>query len=711
MYMINKMKTKTTIKLKLLFLFVILVFSMNSIFAKEPIVDATTTSKKSKSFLPNLSPRLHISEVVASNLNSYITNGESYDWIELFNNTSSTIDLANYYMSDSKVNFLKFRFPSTPNVNIIPAGGFLIILASSLPNNGPAHTNFSLSQSGEFLSLLAPDGLTMIDSLTFSKQRTDVSYGLNYTADNVYNYFKPPSPGTLNNLSNAYIGILESIQFSNQGGFFNQNFNLFLVNPNSNSNIIYTTDGSDPNENNVNQAQIFSFKNSFMENPGDPTGTFLVGNLNSHLYSSPLQIQNRTITDNNKVSNFASSFHNIPPYLPDYNLSKATIVRAIAVKTGYLSSEIVSNSYFINATGTNPYAFPVISFISSEKNLFDYNTGIYTAGNINDGWRNSDPLGYGGNCSPGNYQQIGDNWEKDGNFEFIENQTSIINDPIKVRIHGGCSTTFPLKTLRFESQNKFNNHAFFSQYPTVKHDRILTRNSGNDFYGLMFRDVFIQNLVSNQNFEKQKSKPSVFFLNGEYYGILNIRERYDKYYFKNLYNTPLDSIDIVEVEDPYSVADYGDNTTYEAFKSLVLNNPMFTQSDFGLIENAFDQNSLIDYQVTETFIGNGDWPNNNVKVWRKKIIATGLFSNNPNDGRFRWMLFDTDFGLGLYHQPNIILFSYLINRPGNELFKKLLDNQSFTNKFLNKYADNLNSIFKPLHSVAKFTVLKTNTNQ
>ena len=232
------------------------------------------------------------------------------------------------------------------------------------------------------------------------------------------------------------------------------------------------------------------------------------------------------------------------------------------------------------------------------------------------------------------------------------------------------------------------------------------RNSGNDFSGMMFRDVYIQDLVSSQNFETQKSRPSVFYLNGEYYGLLNIRERYDKYYFTNLYGTPGDSIDIIEGTLPYSTADYGDNTTYEAFKSLVVTNDMANASNFADVCNYFDKKSLIDYLVTETYIGNGDWPQNNVKAWRKKIPYVPGTNRHKNDGRFRWMLFDTDFGLGTYHSPDIILFSYLIDRPGNEIFKTLLDNQNFKNDFLNRYADNLNSIFKASYAISKFNAIK-----
>ncbi|MGL4630950.1 MAG: CotH kinase family protein [Leadbetterella sp.] len=648
----------------------------------------------------SLSERLHISEIVASNLSTIEFNGVYYDWFEILNNTPNNIDLASYYLSDLATNLTKFQLSSTPGENVILAGETKIFWASSLPNLGSNHTNFSLSQNGEAVILTAPDGVTIIDQVAFPKQRTDVSYGLDYTGNGVYKYFRPTSPGADNDLNNSYLGILNPVTFSQSGSFYNSPFTLSITNPNPGSDIIYTLDGSNPDSLKVSNPTFFSYKNVYPELPGDPYGPLLTASYESFKYNSGITISDRTFTDTNYVSNFASSYHSFPFYLPTYPVKKANIVRAIAHKPGYLASEIVTNTYIYSSSGQNPYGVPIISTVSSNDNLFDYNTGIYTAGYRLDLWRQFDPMGDANLCAPGNYSLNGSLYERSGNFEYFSGNSRVINEALGFRINGNCSATIQQKALRFYSNTKFNNFSFFSSHPSLKHDRIIARQSGNDFFGTMFKDAFVQNLTKSLNYATQKYQPAVSFLNGEYWGILNMRERYDKYYFKNIYNTPIDSIDLLKIAYYQTDIEEGSDFTYEAFKSSVLTYNMTDSLAFAYSSSFFDASSLIDYQITETFISNQDWPNNNLGVWRKTKSYVESTNNNVNDGRFRWFFYDADWSLGFSgSQPDTQLPSELIEKPGNEIFKKLLTNPDIKENFASKYADVLNSILRPSYSV------------
>jgi hypothetical protein len=102
-------------------------------------------------------------------------NGEYDDWIELFNLTSSDIDISGYNLSDKKSNIRKWQFPQG---TIIQGNGYLIIWADSDTTQSGLHANFKLSSAGERVILSKPDGI-IIDEVTYSAQNLELSYARN----------------------------------------------------------------------------------------------------------------------------------------------------------------------------------------------------------------------------------------------------------------------------------------------------------------------------------------------------------------------------------------------------------------------------------------------------------------------------------------------------------------------------------------------------
>jgi fibronectin type 3 domain-containing protein len=103
--------------------------------------------------------------------------GDSSDWIELLNPTPVDLNLSGYHLTDKADNLTEWTLPSVT----ISSGGFLIVFADGKNRTDPAHplhTNFSLSGSGEYLALVAPDGLAVLSSYNFPAQREDVAYGV-----------------------------------------------------------------------------------------------------------------------------------------------------------------------------------------------------------------------------------------------------------------------------------------------------------------------------------------------------------------------------------------------------------------------------------------------------------------------------------------------------------------------------------------------------
>ena len=651
--------------------------------------------------------QLHINEIMASNTSTLVDNNGIYnDWIEIYNQSGTPVDLANYYMSDLGSNLTKFRFTSTTNQVVVPANGFLIIWASDNVLGGFNHTNFSLSSTnGETAYLVAPDGTTILSSLTFPSQRDNVSIGRVPDGSATIKYFSPSSPNATNQISNAYDGFLNPPNFSHNGGFFNSNFNLTLSHSEMGTTIYYTTDGSDPTPTNTSGSTYF-YKNSYPENPGNPVGPFLSRNYTSSVYASPLPIADRSSTAN-QISMISSTWNFSPTYFPAYLLKKGTVVRAIATKPGYLPSNISTNTYIFSATATNPYTFPVVSVAMQENHLFEYNQGIYTAGVTFVNYRIANPTLPTDICTPGNFTNNGSLWERPGNLELIENQYNVLNQPLRIRIHGSCSASVPYKSLRFYGVNKFNNYPFFPNQPSLLHDRIILRNSGNDYNQTMFKDAFVHTWLGHLRFSSQKTRPSILFLNGEYWGIHNIRERIDNNYLNALYGVDQNNLDIRNIvwNGPAEIEE-GDGVHYDNMYSFITNNDMSLSSNYNQVLQLLDPESLIDYQLAEIFIGNIDWPQNNVRLWRTRNVF------NPSapfgsDGRWRWILFDTDRSLGevvnAYNQD----LAFHTNKPENLLFKKLLENPTFKNNFINRYADLLNTSLKSSHSLPIYNTLKS----
>lgn len=121
-----------------------------------------------------------ISEFMASNGQTLADeDGEYSDWIELYNSGAPSVNLDGWFLTDNESNLTKWRIPPVT----IAAKGFLIVFASGKDRNDPAstlHANFSLSASGEYLGLIASDGVTVVSAFAprFPEQQRDVSYGI-----------------------------------------------------------------------------------------------------------------------------------------------------------------------------------------------------------------------------------------------------------------------------------------------------------------------------------------------------------------------------------------------------------------------------------------------------------------------------------------------------------------------------------------------------
>ena len=116
---------------------------------------------------------IRVNELVAQNTDGTTDEAGDYeDWVELYNTTSTDLDLGGFYLSDSTTNLTKWQFPLN---SVIPAGGYMIIWADDEPLEGPLHATWKLSVGGESVTISNPAS-TIIDQVIFGAQTTNMAY-------------------------------------------------------------------------------------------------------------------------------------------------------------------------------------------------------------------------------------------------------------------------------------------------------------------------------------------------------------------------------------------------------------------------------------------------------------------------------------------------------------------------------------------------------
>lgn len=129
-----------------------------------------------------------INELMTVNSTTVMDNYEEFDdWIELFNLSTSAKDISGYYLSDSKNENSKWRFPQGTS---IPGKGYLVIWADKDTTQSGLHANFKLSSLGDEVVLSKSD-LTIIDKISFPAQSLELSYSRTPNGTGSFNWQKP----------------------------------------------------------------------------------------------------------------------------------------------------------------------------------------------------------------------------------------------------------------------------------------------------------------------------------------------------------------------------------------------------------------------------------------------------------------------------------------------------------------------------------------
>ena len=363
-------------------------------------------------------------------------------------------------------------------------------------------------------------------------------------------------------------------------------------------------------------------------------------------------------------------------YTEPFEVRKTTIVRAISFCDTLLPMPPATQSYLFVKRDVS---LPIFSLVTDPYNLYDYNYGIYVEGpNAED----ADPH-YGAN-----YHK---DWERPVHVElFWPDGTTRICQNAGVKIAGAWSRSHAQKSFAIHARNAYGDNRFdcklFADKDISSFKSFLLRNSGNDWYSTMFRDALMTGLVRNNNIDIQAYQPSVVYLNGEYWGILNLREKINEHYVAN--NHPWVDADDVDLLEANGAVVHGESRHFDAMKSYLNSHSLSSAKNYEYIKTQMDVSEFIEYMVLEIYCNNGDWPGNNCKFWHPRV----------DGGRWRWILYDTDFGFGLYSDGynEDKLKSCLNDNSGPAfLLNKLLANPTFKRDFINRFADRINCEFAP----------------
>jgi len=592
--------------------------------------------------------------------------GDFNDWIEIVNLTDTTINLSGWFLSDDPGDPFKWVFPEV----YIPSEEYLLVFASdkdTLYPNGEVHTNFKIGNGNEAVMIYQPDSV-LSDMTPVLNVNTDWSSGRYPDAASAWFFFSEPTPGT-GNSTQPYGSFADPPTFSHTPGYYSNSFMLSMNAVNSEDTIYYTLDGSIPT-------------------------------MHSAIYTEPILLQNRANVPN-RLSTIQTTLPGQGFYnwkLPNGNVYKFNTVRARVIKTGAYPSKTVSASYIIDPELHNRYNYPVVSIMTDSANLFCDTMGIYVAGV---GIDSTDWL-------TAHFSQEGREWERDIHLEiFDENGALAVSQDAGVRIGGHYTRTTNIKSLRLYARSEYGessfNYRFFRDQNIDSFKRIKLRNTGNDAQNAYMRDVLVNEAIKNNFRDISRWRPSIVFIDGEYWGIHNIRDRHDKYYFSDHYGIDYDKLDFLELN---AAIMEGSNDHYEALIDFVSNNNMSDSANYAYVCTQLDPENYIEYLVTAIYTGQTDWPVHNVRYWRKRTETYQPDAPYGNDGRWRWLLVDQDFGLGRtssmaenYDHLGRVLFN--LSGWQNRLIVRLLGNQTnpgnarFRNQFINTFADRMNTTFLP----------------
>lgn len=585
--------------------------------------------------------------------------GKYCDYIEIYNSTEQDKLLDGYYISDDKQFLCKYSLQG----KMVPAKGYLVIWLDNVIGEEEQNTVLKISAEGESVYLVKEEKEEIVDSVYVPKLTYNTSYGRIAEDQKVWNIMQP-SLGC----SNAGAEFLPAVelrepQFSVESGFYEEGFKL-SIRAGLGEEIYYTLDGSEPTNRSIKY-----------------TGKIKIG-------------------DASDEANVYASRKDLSPtrdYAPDFNVDKATVVRAISYNTASNKvSDVVTKVYFIGYENRAEYNdFPVVSLVADGEDLFGYENGIYGNGKTLDEYKESGGiqdgqlLGHFVDESGRVYNlyeatnafKEGKEWERKANFTYFNAEHKYeFSQEVGIRIAGASTRGTPQKSISVYGRDIYDTQVVFpiEFFEGIKGTTVKLRNGGNHNDGVKIKDAFVESLIEDRDVSIQRSTPTILFLNGEYWGIYNLRERYNEEYVSTHYGICEDNVWIIDG----GRAKAGGSEASEAYDYFVT---MATECDlsyddvYAMVSELIDVQSFIDYCCINIYMDNQDLSfGQNMALWRSATNDGSKYG----DAKWRWMVFDMDEAIQPYDEttdPGDWMKSFcLMQEP---ILQSFMRNEGFREQF------------------------------
>lgn len=470
-------------------------------------------------------------------------------------------------------------------------------------------------------------------------------------------------------------------EFSKESGFYDKDFKLNISVPEG-SKVYYTLDSSTPTKKSTPYKKPIRIKDVSTE----PNNHSMRTDFEPYLPLNPTGF-------NTEVAPGWFS-RNI---LPD-NVDKCRVVRAVAIDKEGNRSDVVTASYFVGYKDKEGYDdIAVMSLVSAPEGLFSDDKGIMVNGSLyKEKWANGDYNGITDSHlirnSCNTYRGRGKKWERKVHLDFFgEDEGNLIfSQEAGIRLHGNQSRVAePQKSFNLYARRSYDGNStflvpFFED--GLLQDKVTLMRGGD------LRNYYLSEKMNGRAMDTQKYRMVQVFLNGEYWGLYALQEKYNsKEYIKTHYNLDKGDYTLVKGQPTGFDIKEGDpegiRTSFRMVRDYAKEKDLSIDENYQGLCEMMDMQSFIDAYAVRLYVGDQDWS------WFKNQYL--LFY----DQKWHWMVFDIDYGAGKREGADVNTFlTHRLNAnyslANDPLFPYLMKNADFRRQFVNTFLDMGNEVFK-----------------
>jgi hypothetical protein len=512
--------------------------------------------------------------------------GESDDWVEIYNAGSQAIDMAGMHLTDDPAVPRKWQVPTNaPQLTKIAAKGYLLIWLDGETTDSGLHASFALDSAGDRIALFDTDGTTLIDMVSFQSQRGNISYGRFPDGAGAWSFLTMPTPRAAN--APAFQGVVADTKFSHGRGFYDVPFDVTVICATPGATIYYTVDGSEP--------------------------AALAGRLPAgSVYSGPIRIAKTTCLRARAVkSGWLSSNTDTQTYI--FLSDVITRTQAEVIARGYpdkwfgglladyeMDPQICTDPAYANLMNDAMLAIPTLSLVTNKDNFFSATNNAQTGGIYI----------YTGHSSTG-----GQGWERPVSVElFTRDGAKELQVDCGVRIQGGESRNPPKCPkhslgLRFRSSYGPSRLDFplFDGGPVQTFNSLELRGFFNNAWThwdpsqrqrtQYIRDQWMHDsLVDMDNADGGRGFYIHLYINGIYWGMYMLQEWPVASHYAAYNGGEEDKIDAMNGGSATS----GTTQVWNEAKSII------ASKNWARIQQVIDIDNFIDWTLLGLFAGNQD---------------------------------------------------------------------------------------------------------